>query len=99
MVIGEIATQKSLEMALVEDNSVIQTLPANAADDALDKWILPRAPRCNGTFVHSQIANALTIMFSINSISIAQQILRWRLPWEGLNELLSRPFGGWMLSG
>ncbi len=35
VIIGEIITEKSLEMALVEDDDVIQTLPANAANDAL----------------------------------------------------------------
>ncbi len=97
MVVGEIAAQKSLEMAFTKDNSVIQTLPADATNDALGIGILPRAPRCDGTFVHFQIANALTKMFSINSISIAQQILRWRLPWEHFNELLRSPLARRML--
>ena len=32
-------------MALVKDNSVIQTLPADAINDAFDIGILTRAPR------------------------------------------------------
>ncbi len=45
VVIGEITTEKPFEMALVKDNSMIQTLPANAANDPLGIGILPRAPR------------------------------------------------------
>ncbi len=32
--IGEIITEKPFAMAFVEDDDVIQTLPANATDDA-----------------------------------------------------------------
>jgi len=32
VVIGEITTEKSFEMALIKDNSVIQTLPAALSD-------------------------------------------------------------------
>jgi len=35
VVIGEITTEDSFEMALVENNDVIQTLSSNAADNAL----------------------------------------------------------------
>ncbi len=53
VVIGEVTTEDSFEVALVENNDVIQTLSSNAADNALDKRVLPRAPRCDGTFFHS----------------------------------------------
>jgi hypothetical protein len=36
-------------MALTEDDHVIQTLSADATNDAFDIGILPRAPRCAGT--------------------------------------------------
>ena len=54
----KITTKTPFEMALVKDNSVIQTRPANATDDAFDIGILPRAPRCAGTIFHSQTAHA-----------------------------------------
>ncbi len=54
VVIGEIITEKPFEMAFVEDDDVTQTLPANAADDALGIGILPRAARCGRAFLHPQ---------------------------------------------
>ncbi len=71
MVIGEITAEKPFEMALVEDDSVIRTPPADAANDALCIGILPRAPRCDGTFFHTQTAHALSKVISIDSIAIS----------------------------
>ena len=96
MVIGEIAAQKCLEMAFTKDNSVIQTLPANAPNDALHIGVLPGAPRCDGTLLYSQTANAFSKVISIECISITQQVLGRRLPWKSLDELLRRPFGSRM---
>ena len=76
VVIGEIITEKPFEMAFVEDDDVIQTLPANAANDALGMGILPRAPRCSRAFLHPQTAHAFLKLASIDSITIAQQVLR-----------------------
>jgi hypothetical protein len=59
-------------MALVEDNHVIQTLSADATNDAFDIGILPRAPRCAGTVFHSQTAHAFSKAISVNSIAITQ---------------------------
>ena len=72
VVIGKITTEKPFEMALVKDNSVIQTLPADAANDPFDKGILPRAPGCGGTIFHSQTAYAFSKSISVNSIAITQ---------------------------
>ncbi len=43
MIIGEIITVEPFDMAFVEDDDVIQTLPANAANDTLGIGVLPRA--------------------------------------------------------
>ena len=72
VVISEIATEDPFEMALVDDNHVIQTLPADATNDAFDIGILPRAPRCAGTVFHSQTAQAFSKAISVNGIAITQ---------------------------
>ena len=76
VVIRKITTEKPFEMALVKDNSVIQTLPADATDDVFDIGILPRAPRCAGTVFHSQTAHAFSKVITVNSIAITQQVFR-----------------------
>ena len=77
VVIGEITTEKLFEMAFVKNDSVIQTLPADAANDAFDIGVPPRAPRCDGTVFHSQTAHAFSKAISVDSITITQQVL-WR---------------------
>ena len=72
MVISEITTENPFEMALVEDNHVIQTLSADATNDAFDIGILPRAPRCAGTVFHSQSVHAFSKAISVNRIAITQ---------------------------
>ena len=75
VVIGEIITEKPFEMAFVEDDGVIQTLSANAANDALGIGILPRAPRCDRAFLHPQPAHAFSKLASIDSVTIMQQVV------------------------
>jgi len=80
-------------MTLAKDNSVIQTLPADATDDAFNIRILPRASRRGGAFFHCQTSQAFSKVISLCGIAITQQMLRLRLPWKGLNKFLCRPFG------
>ncbi len=79
-------------MTFVEDDDVIETLPANATNEALGIGNLPRAPRCGRAFLHPRTAHAFSKLASIDSITIAQQVFRRGLPWKRFNELLRRPF-------
>jgi len=80
MIIGEIIAERPFEMACVEDDDVIQTLPANAADDVLGIGTPPRAPRCGRAFphpqyIHPQTAHAFAKFASIDSLTIARLCL------------------------
>src|SRR4030095_2806058 len=44
MVIRQVASQDTLEVALMEDDHVVQTLPADTPNQSLDKRILPWTP-------------------------------------------------------
>src|ERR1700761_8319254 len=46
VVVAEQRRQGSLEMASVQDDVVVQTLPANRADESLGVWILPGTSWC-----------------------------------------------------
>jgi hypothetical protein len=46
MVIGEVAGQDAAEVALAEDEHVIQALTPDRADESFRERILPRAVRC-----------------------------------------------------
>ncbi len=84
-------------MAFVEDDDMIQTLPASAANDAPGIGILPRAPRCGRAFLHPRTAHAFSQLVSMDGIAIAQQVLRRGPPWKRFNELLRSPFARRML--
>ncbi len=68
VVIGEIITEKPFEMAFVEDDDVIQTLPAHVTNDALGIGILPRTPRRGRAFLHPQTAHAFSKLASVATV-------------------------------
>jgi hypothetical protein len=44
VVVAEVRRQGSVEMASVQDDVVVQTLPSNRADESLGVWILRVSP-------------------------------------------------------
>jgi hypothetical protein len=46
-VVGEVVTEAPLEVPLVDDDNVVEALPADRADQPLDERVLPWAP-CRG---------------------------------------------------
>jgi hypothetical protein len=54
MVVAEVRRQHFLEMASVEDDVVVQTLPSDRADESLGVWILPGTLRCGQNLLDTQ---------------------------------------------
>ena len=46
VVVTKVATQDSSQVALVEDDHMVETFAPNGTDDTLDIQILPRGTRC-----------------------------------------------------
>src|SRR5437764_4680683 len=98
MVIGQVASQEALQMPLMEDYRMIQTLSPDTADESLDIRILPRRAGGRHHFMDAHMAHTLPKIGAVDAVPIAQEIA-WRLvPRERLDQLLGRPLGGWMLS-
>jgi hypothetical protein len=72
MVIGKVASQDALEMPRMEDDHMVQTLPADTPNQPLHKGILPQTPWGDQDFVDPHVPHALPKGRSINAIPIAK---------------------------
>jgi len=61
-------------MRFPEDDDVIEALPANAPNDALNKRILPWTLRSSDHFVDIHSFNPVAEMATVNSVTIPDQI-------------------------
>ena len=76
---------------------MIQTLSANAADEAFRERILPRTPCRREHFLNGHSLNPNSKLSTVYPVTISDEISRRRIFREGFNDLLRRPFGRRML--
>src|SRR6516162_10260546 len=84
------------QAGFTENHHVIQALPPNGADPALDVRTLPRRSWRSQQFLNSQLFHLLGEFATEDAVAIAQQIARRAVPWKRLPQLLRGPFRGWM---
>jgi hypothetical protein len=83
-------------MSLVQDDHVVQAFAADTPDQPFDVGVLPRRPwRCDD-FLDSHTPHPLATQGAVDAASIAQQIPRGLVPWEGVADLLCGPLSGGM---
>jgi hypothetical protein len=97
MIILEISSQKPPQMALVQDNHVVQAFAADTPDQPLDVRILPRTPWGDHDLLDPHMLYPLPKGSAIDAVPIAQEIPRGLVPREGINDLLGGPLRGRML--
>src|SRR4029434_8680643 len=73
MVVAEITRQCSLEVAGVHNDVMVETLPANGADESFGVWILPRTSRCRQNFFHSQRLDSRSHLASPNTVPLPRK--------------------------
>src|SRR3982751_4260643 len=76
MVVAEIIRQRSLEMATVQDDVVVQTFPSNRADESLGVWILPWTLWCCQNLLHSQRLDSQSNLSTVPAVPIADEVMR-----------------------
>ena len=77
-------------MIPVENDHVVQAFPADRTDHALDIRILPgRARRCENLLDPEGIDGSVEVI-AVDSIPIANQKTRGRIPGEGFEQLTPR---------
>src|SRR4029450_2228094 len=84
-------------MPIVEHNDVIEAFPSNRPDDAFSEGVLPGRSRGDKDLAHSQALHPPDEHIAVDGISIAEQVLRRRLFWESLDQLVGSPGCGWVV--
>jgi len=91
MVIVKIAGQEAPQVGLAEDHHLIQTLPPDTPNHSLGTRILPGALWGGQDLVDVQVRGTSLKACAIRGIPVPEQILRGRVPGEGLDELSRHP--------
>ena len=64
-------------MLLVEDYHMIETLPSDASNEALDVRILPWTLRCDHNFFDTHVLDALPKGHAVDTVAVTEEIA-WR---------------------
>ena len=91
IIVMHVFREYALEMSLIENDGVIETISSNRTDNSLDIWALPGRSSCNQNLFDSQCNNTLSELTAIFLISIPNHVT-WRgIPGESFDDLLSGP--------
>src|SRR6516162_6407059 len=72
VIVSKIARQHAAQMALVEDDDVIQTFPADRTDQTLRIRVLPRRSRRGDDFRDPHRSNAMAECRTIGFVAVPQ---------------------------
>jgi hypothetical protein len=97
VVVVYVPEQNAAQMALIEDDDVIQTLAANRTDHTLDVSVLPGRARRRDDFFDPNRIDPLAEYRAVRRVTIAQQVARSTVPREGFCYLAGEPRCGGML--
>src|SRR2546425_11888091 len=97
VVVREVTAQQASEVPFVEHDDVIEAFSSNRPDDALGEGILPGRSRRDEDLANSQTLHPPCEHVAVDGIPIAEQVLRRRLFWEALDQLVGGPGRGWVV--
>ena len=83
-------------MRLVHDDDVVETLPSDRADHALDVWILPGTRRRGQDLGDAQARQAALEGRAVDAVAIPMDPARCRVVRKSLDDLLRSPLGSRM---
>src|ERR1700679_433426 len=84
--------QNSAQMRLAQDNDVVHAFTPDRSDQPFGKAILPRRGRCGRLVPDAHGAQSARNDGAIDTITIANEILRGLIPGKGLSDLTRNPF-------
>src|SRR5262245_13966532 len=79
-------------MALVDDDQVIQAVPSNRSDQALNVGVLPRRTRCHWSTPDPHGVQPLLEDLAKGAVTISNEMARWPVLGKGLGNLMRNPF-------
>ena len=97
VIVGSVPGERAPEMRLIEDDHVFETLSTNGSDQALDKWILPRAQGARDDLADAHPDHTTSEEVAVDRVAIPQEPARSRVVRKGLDDLVGRPRGCGML--
>jgi len=83
VVVGEVGTKDLSEMALVENNDVIQTISPDRADDPFGERISPWAPRRRHNLLDAHRLQPRPKLLTVRPVPIANDVPWRRVPRSG----------------
>ena len=93
VVVPKIGPEHVSQVRLVQDHDIIQALPADGADHALDIRVLPRARRRGHDFSDAHARHAALERGAIDAITISVDPARCGVVRKGVDHLLCGPLG------
>ncbi len=91
VVVGEVGTKDLSDMALVENNDVIQTISPDRADDPFGERISPWAPRRRHDLLDAHRLQPRPKLLTVRPVPIANDVPWRRVPRKNLADLLRHP--------
>ena len=92
VVILGIVAQQSARMALVDDDQLIQAIPSDRSDQALDVGVLPRRPRCRWSIPDPHGVQPVLEDLAKGPITVSNEMARRPVPGKRLGDLMRQPF-------
>jgi len=88
VVIIHVGREDAAQMALVEDDDMVQAFPPDRTDDPLDVGVLPRRAWRRDDLGDPQRLNLVANLEAIRGIAVAQQVARRTVPRERFGHLV-----------
>jgi hypothetical protein len=79
-------------MALVEDDQVIQAIPSDRSDQALNVGVLPWRTLCRWSIPNAHGVQPLLEDLAKGAVTISNKMARRPVPGKGLGNLMRDPF-------
>ena len=96
MVILEVLTENPEQMPLAQHDVVIEAFTADRSDHPLSERVLPGRTWRDHDFLDSHVLESLLEAVAVDAIAITDQIRRYLVEGEGLDDLLCGPCRGRM---
>ncbi len=99
MIVAEVFVHKALEMALVENDHVIEQVPAAVPDESLGHAVLPGTLKTGPLGLDVEVLDHFNNVHAKARAAVKDQILRRGVIGKCLTQLLDYPGTGWMFGG
>ncbi len=97
LVVFKVRLQNPAETRFAQDDHIIETLPANRANESLNVAVLPGRLRSCENLPNAEPSRRFREPLAIASVPVPQKIARCAVPRECFEKLMGYPFGRGML--